>query len=257
MVGKNSSLKILKEILKEEGIPSTQIVSIRLSQGSTHRWVLAWTFNPLLSFLYHYNLKLKKKVQTMSNASTLLPSFCNSIFIQDLFSTSLPEELEEANISSSFLTSFFSDAFLSSNLSGLDHKKIIFYTNLFYNRLLLILKNYDNISNLSKFNSSLKNLTLVLDYSIIQDENVKTDSIIPFFSINFPLIQGSIKNVNIVTNEKESLLDFCIEVNIIEKNETHNNECDSMEIDFDDISNFQFKLKFTVLEINSSESMLK
>lgn len=66
MVGKKSSLKILKSILTREGIPRKQIFTTTFAQGVTHRWGLAWTFLPEAAALYQSSQLL--------NSSSLLPS---------------------------------------------------------------------------------------------------------------------------------------------------------------------------------------
>lgn len=52
MVGKKKSLGILKTLLRQHGVHADNIVSSSLLQGSTHRWVLAWTFSKPAAVLY-------------------------------------------------------------------------------------------------------------------------------------------------------------------------------------------------------------
>jgi hypothetical protein len=52
MVGKKSSIGILKKILQKEGIPKEQIFTTVFAQGVTYRWGLAWTFIPEAAALY-------------------------------------------------------------------------------------------------------------------------------------------------------------------------------------------------------------
>ncbi|RYY82292.1 DUF890 domain-containing protein [archaeon] len=52
MVGKKSSLGILKTLLKQYGVHPDNIVITSLLQGLTYRWVLAWTFSRPAVVLY-------------------------------------------------------------------------------------------------------------------------------------------------------------------------------------------------------------
>lgn len=264
MVGKYSSLSILRKILIKEGIPVNQIVTSRLSQGSTHRWIIAWTYSPLLSFLYFYNLKFKMKdlfsysPQFSSEFNKInYPTFNHSVLIKDLISTSLADELEEAKESSTFINTFFNDALYYSNFSTLDLNSIKFYLTLFYNRILNILTEYNNFNkNNPQLNSSLKNLVLDLDYSIVQEEiiHIDSDKNFPFFTLNFPSIQVTIKFFNLLSNTYESLFDFSIEIKLEEEMKS----MDSMANDLDNINSpFKINLIFKVIESNTSESILK
>ena len=49
MVGKKSSLKVLRKVLLDEGVCRQQIRSSTLVQGKTHRWCLAWSFSKFYS----------------------------------------------------------------------------------------------------------------------------------------------------------------------------------------------------------------
>jgi 23S rRNA A1618 N6-methylase RlmF len=52
MVGKKSSLKVLKKLLLQEGVPLSHIFTTVFAQGVTHRWGLGWTFVPEAAALY-------------------------------------------------------------------------------------------------------------------------------------------------------------------------------------------------------------
>lgn len=53
MVGKKSSLKVLRQILSFYGIPKSQIFETSFVQGVTYRWAIAWTFSSAAAALYH------------------------------------------------------------------------------------------------------------------------------------------------------------------------------------------------------------
>jgi hypothetical protein len=67
MVGKKSSLGILKAILIKEGIPKQQIFTTVFAQGVTYRWGLAWTFLPEAAAAYQTTLLLTQQPHPISS----------------------------------------------------------------------------------------------------------------------------------------------------------------------------------------------
>jgi hypothetical protein len=77
MVGKKSSITILKRVLQFEGIPKHQIFTYTFAQGITHRWGIAWTFLPEYARLYaqsvllHEQQQIQRELQSQQTDSSL------------------------------------------------------------------------------------------------------------------------------------------------------------------------------------------
>lgn len=73
MVGKKGSLKILKQLLLDHGLPPQQVFETSFAQGVTYRWALAWTFSAEAASLYQTFTLLnptKAADATLSSSST-------------------------------------------------------------------------------------------------------------------------------------------------------------------------------------------
>lgn len=58
MVGRKSSLKLLRHIMQQYQIPKEQIFETSLLQGVTYRWAIAWTFSAEAAGLYQTYMML-------------------------------------------------------------------------------------------------------------------------------------------------------------------------------------------------------
>jgi hypothetical protein len=107
MVGKQSSLKALKAVLAQEGIPRNRVFSTTLKQGLTHRWCLAWTFSDSAAQAYERQLQMQRDRQrrrestsgpdggdAVTSAGRLKASFECSIALSALQETRLPADVE-------------------------------------------------------------------------------------------------------------------------------------------------------------------
>ncbi len=64
MVGRKSSIGLLKSILQHEGVPKQHIFTTVFAQGVTYRWGLAWTFIPEAAALYMSYQLLQGNIDT-------------------------------------------------------------------------------------------------------------------------------------------------------------------------------------------------
>jgi hypothetical protein len=100
MVGKKSSVSILKRMLLEEGLSSSQFATTAFMQGVTYRWGVAWTFSEPAALLYHTQAMLRGQSQRPALAQTPPGQaplgegrYTLSLSIASLRLTALPAEL--------------------------------------------------------------------------------------------------------------------------------------------------------------------
>jgi hypothetical protein len=131
MLGKKTSVRILRHFLQSIGLNRSQIQYYRIQQGQTHRWILAWTFLVPAATLYQtyallhpnsaadstgstnndhnedVNMSIDDTLTTSSSAvikntdsfstavnNSLSLSHVLSISIDQVISTTLPEEMQ-------------------------------------------------------------------------------------------------------------------------------------------------------------------
>lgn len=74
MLGKKSSVGLLRKMLLHEGVPADCVVTTAFHQGSTRRWGLAWTFSAYLAAHYrsrHHNSTRAVSAFAAENCSRL------------------------------------------------------------------------------------------------------------------------------------------------------------------------------------------